>query len=251
MTWQNNINPAENKLAGICDPDLKTDVLGSLPMNSKVFVELVNGYIRTGLRDGSQIDFVTDQVFALIEANPTTAKEIGFPDDRNTLKQKIIQPYYDAKQEQQKLNNQKVVTKSKEESYPTFRLVPGYSTGGIYIDENNQHVMANDANGYAKGLNDAIAKAGAVSYASAASLFVGGPALQVTGKIAAPLGQRLLNWSLFNPEKAFTIGTGVFEGFLEGFANEKTELPSEDFSQFVSAEIGEFLGEKTKRFFND
>lgn len=237
MVWQNLLNSTENKTTGICLPETDADPLKNLPMLDKVFVGLVNGYISTGIRDGSQIDFVTDQVFALIETNPVTAWQIGFPTDRNELKQKIIQPYYDAKAAE--IESQKKVD---HDDRPQFRLMPGTLSGGIYIDSQNQHVMSHDVNGYAKGLNDTIAKTVATSYAAVVTMFLGGAAVEAAAPLVKGGAQWLLNVCLANPETTFSLGTGVFEGFLESYFNESTELPAEDIASAIGGLAGKGLG---------
>lgn len=237
MTWQNLLNSTENKTAGICLPETDADPLKNLPMLDKIFVAMVNSYISTGLRDGSQIDFVTDQVFALIESNSVTAQQIGFPTDRNELKRKIIQPQYDAKTAE--MESPKKVDRDDR---PQFRLMPGTLSGGIYVDSQNQHVMSNDVNGYAKGLNDAIAKTVATSYAAMVSVFLGGAAVEAAAPLVKTGAQWMLNWSLANPESTFSLGAGVFEGFLESYFNESTELPAEDVAGAIGGLAGKGLG---------
>lgn len=62
-------------------------------LKASQFLDQILGILETGIQQNHSVEFMTDQIYELVQKNPNLVKELKFPDDYLNIKQDLVNPW--------------------------------------------------------------------------------------------------------------------------------------------------------------
>lgn len=163
--------------------------------------------LNEGVQNYYSKEYVTDQILKLSRENSQTVSDLGFPADYQTIRQKVVEPYYQAAGVDEQKRGEEAVLERRSPQ-PTggegIRMISlPNGRGPIWVNERNEVVPWEDGSGRTEMLQGEFEKQAAKAYGTVVAAVVAGPAVRGIKMVAQAA------WRVAQSTWSWAVGTAV------------------------------------------